>query len=395
MPLEAVWADGRLDTTRVRPKSEVATGYTRFRDGDVVIPKVTPTFQAGRSAIVEGLTNGVGAGTTELHILRARPGNDARFLRYVVLSRPFLAEGVSTFQGVAGLQRVPDEFLRDFPVGQFPLDEQRRIADFLDAEAARVDRLVSMQVRTRSLLLERRGVKVLSLLGGDSYSERRLSGLPWLGSVPKSWQLGKINFYARMGSGHTPSRSNSAWWIDCTIPWVTTGEVSQIRDDRLETITETRERISRVGITNSSAEIHPAGTVVLSRTASAGFSAVMGRDMATSQDFATWTCGPELNPYYLLWCLRAMRPDLLGRLAMGSTHKTIYVPDLQGLRIPVPPLGVQIDIVMKIHESNRRIDELIDKIDRQLSLLTERRRALITAAVTGQIDVTTARRIDV
>jgi type I restriction enzyme S subunit len=88
-----------------------------------------------------------------------------------------------------------------------------------------------------------------------------------------------------------------------------------------------------------------------------------------------------------------MRPDLLGRLAMGSTHLTIYVPDLQMLRIPLPPLSEQKSIVESIRNSNSAIDSAVDVIDRQLSLVAERHRALITAAVTGQIDVTTARRV--
>jgi type I restriction enzyme, S subunit len=113
--------------------------------------------------------------------------------------------------------------------------------------------------------------------------------------------------------------------------------------------------------------------------------------VATSQDFVTWTCGPQLDPFYLLWCLRVMRSDLLGRLAMGSTHMTIYVPDLQALRIPLPPLNEQRSIVESIRAGNSAIDDAVDAIDRQLALLAERRRALITAAVTGQIDVTTAR----
>jgi len=196
-----------------------------------------------------------------------------------------------------------------------------------------------------------------------------------------------------MGSGHTPSRSNPEWWTDCRIPWITTGEVSQVRDDRREVISETRERISELGLANSAAELHPKGTVVLCRTASAGYSGVMGHDMATSQDYVTWTCGPRLDPFYLLWCLRAMRQDLLGRLAMGSTHKTIYVPDLQMLRVPLPELGEQREIVKRIREANTRIDSLVDAINQQLALLAERRQALITAAVTGQMDVTTARRV--
>jgi type I restriction enzyme, S subunit len=160
-------------------------------------------------------------------------------------------------------------------------------------------------------------------------------------------------------------------------------------------LVDTRERISEVGLVNSSAEIHPKGTVVLCRTASAGYSAVMGADMATSQDFVTWTCGPKLDPFYLLWCLRAMRSDLLGRLAMGSTHKTIYVPDLQMLRIPLPEIEEQRRIVERIREVNERIDRAVDAVRRQIDLLEERKRALITAAVTGQIDVTTARGADV
>jgi len=190
-----------------------------------------------------------------------------------------------------------------------------------------------------------------------------------------------------MGSGHTPGRAHPEWWEDCTIPWITTGEVSQVRDDRREILTETRERISEIGMANSAAELHPKGTVVLCRTASAGYSAVMGDDMATSQDFVTWTCGLRLDPFYLLWCLRAMRSDLLGRLAMGSTHKTIYVPDLQALRIPLPPIAEQHQIVADIRASNAIVDAAVDTIDRQAVLLAERRQALITAAVTGGIAV--------
>ena len=82
-----------------------------------------------------------------------------------------------------------------------------------------------------------------------------------------------------------------------------------------------------------------------------------------------------------------MRADLLGRLAMGSTHKTIYVPDLQALRIPLPSLAEQRQIVDAIHASNNAIDAAVDVIDRQADLLAERRQTLITAAVTGAITV--------
>lgn len=312
---------------------------------------------------------------------------DTRYFRYQLyaLRDQLVACGAgSTFM------ELSTDALAAVQLMQPPVDQQRRIADFLDAETARIDHLASTQEHARTVLLERRAAKVFGAVTGDNIADHVPSSLSWVESLPSAWKSVKLGHFARMGSGHTPSRSRPDWWENCTIPWITTGEVSQVRDDRLEVLTETRECISEMGLANSSAELHPKGTVVLCRTASAGYSAIMGEDMATSQDFVTWTCGPHLDPFYLLWCLRAMRSDLLGRLAMGSTHKTIYVPDLQTLRIPLPELTEQRQIVASIGANNSVIDATVDVIDRQVALLAERRKALITAAVTGQIDVTTA-----
>jgi type I restriction enzyme, S subunit len=387
LPMENVWPRDRLDLSLLRPKSDVSVGYTRFESGDVVVPKITPTFEASRSVLIPDLPNSVGAGTTELHVVRPGPDIEPRYLLYVLQSHNFLRLGEAEMYGVAGQKRVPDDLIRNWTIDLPPMDGQCRIADFLDAETTRIDLLVSAQIKARIILLERREANVFCAVTGKNIAGHRPSHLAWADSLPTKWQSVKLGHVARMGSGHTPSRSRQDWWENCTIPWITTGEVSQVRDDRREALTETRERISEIGMANSSAELHPEGTVVLCRTASAGYSAVMGEDMATSQDFVTWTCGPRLDPFYLLWCLRAMRADLLGRLAMGSTHKTIYVPDLQMLRIPLPPLPEQHRIVASIRANNSAVDSAVDVIDRQLALLSERRQALITAAVTGQIDV--------
>jgi type I restriction enzyme S subunit len=192
-----------------------------------------------------------------------------------------------------------------------------------------------------------------------------------------------VKLVAKLGSGHTPSRSHPEWWIDTTIPWITTGEVAQLRSDDTEYIQDTREKISEVGMMNSAATLHPKDTVVLCRTASAGYSGLMGRAMATSQDFATWTCGPELRPRFLLLCLRAMRRDLLGRLAMGSTHKTIYMPDIESIKVPLPPLSDQDALVDAAYERHGTLKAARDQITHQIALLEERRLALISAAVAG------------
>ncbi len=183
----------------------------------------------------------------------------------------------------------------------------------------------------------------------------------------------QIRKVTRLGTGHTPSRSVDAYWepAECTIPWLTLADVWQLRDGAVSVITETKEKISPLGLANSAAVRHPAGTVAFSRTASVGFSCILGVDMATSQDFVTWTCGPQLDPRYLLWVLRAERDDILRR-TQGSTHKTIYMPDIEQLTIPLPPIDEQRRIVEYLDVETARIDSLATSRIRMIALLDER-----------------------
>lgn len=140
--------------------------------------------------------------------------------------------------------------------------------------------------------------------------------------------------------------------------------------------------ISELGVANSSAEVHPAGTVVLSRTASVGFSCILGRDMATSQDFATWTCGPRLSPRYLLYALRG-QPHEIEQRKTGSTHKTIYMPDIETLRVPLPPAEAQRLITGHLDAEMARIDAVIAKKRRMIELLELRVRESFVHRLVG------------
>ncbi len=239
------------------------------------------------------------------------------------------------------------------------------------------------------VLEERKAATMLAAAGGQltHAGPFERSSLAWLNERPAHWREVLVRLAAKTGSGHTPSRARPEWWENCTIPWITTGEVAQVRSDEREEIVDTREKISEIGLANSAAVLHPHGTVVLCRTASAGYSGIMGADMATSQDFATWTCGSQLRPRYLLLCLRAMRPDLLGRLATGSTHKTIYMPDIHALRIPLPTLDEQDRAVDAAWRGLDPLFTAMARLSEQIALLQEHRQALITAAVTGELEV--------
>jgi type I restriction enzyme S subunit len=194
-------------------------------------------------------------------------------------------------------------------------------------------------------------------------------------ATPDGWRRGNIRRFAVMKTGHTPSRSVPEYWENVTIPWFTLADVWQLRDGQQVYLGETASKISQLGLANSAAELLPARTVVLSRTASVGFSGVMPEPMATSQDFWNWVCGPELIPEYLNYQFKAIAPQLRA-LNMGSTHQTIYQKDAAGIEIVVPPLEDQRAIVRFLDHETARIDELIAEQQRLIKLIRERRDAV-------------------
>src|SRR5690606_12929973 len=132
MPLEAVWPGNRVDYSGRLPWSSKQS-YTQFRQGDILIPKITPTLEAGRTIIAD-ISTDFGLASTEVHVVRARDNADSRYLQYCFQSRPFLDEGAHALQGVGNLRRISPRFVQEFKVLDVDLATQQRIADFLDRE---------------------------------------------------------------------------------------------------------------------------------------------------------------------------------------------------------------------------------------------------------------------
>lgn len=132
---------GRLEAQQ-RPWEQIKKGFTHFADGDVVLAKITPCFENGKAAVIAGLTNGIGAGTTELHVVRPLHGFIEPAYVYALLHSPyFVVEGESNMMGTAGQKRLPTEYFatRAFPLP--PIAEQKRIVAKVDGLMALCDKL--------------------------------------------------------------------------------------------------------------------------------------------------------------------------------------------------------------------------------------------------------------
>lgn len=157
------------------------------------------------------------------------------------------------------------------------------------------------------------------------------------GAPPVGWSWVKLRSVARLESGHTPSRRVPAYWQNGDVAWLS---LKDIRNLSGKYVTETADRTTSLGIENSSARLLPRGTVALCRTASVGEVAILGKEMATSQDFVNWVCGPEIVPEYLYWAFRSSEPTFALE-KQGSTHQTIYMPVVERFHVLLPPPSEQ------------------------------------------------------
>ncbi|UCI21815.1 restriction endonuclease subunit S [Mesorhizobium sp. B2-1-8] len=198
--------------------------------------------------------------------------------------------------------------------------------------------------------------------------------------LPTGWDWVPLLRVARQETGHTPSRSHPEWWGG-DVPWIGIPDANRHHGS---TIDDTIQKINDTGLSNSSARLLPAGTVILSRTASVGYVAIMGREMATSQDFATWSCTDAVDPKYLMYALLSEGDDIRN-FGRGTTHTTIYFPEIRAFNIKLAPLEEQREIVRQIEDAFSRVSHLAREVERSLWLVGRAEQRILAKAFTGQL----------
>ncbi|WP_334165457.1 restriction endonuclease subunit S [Achromobacter mucicolens] len=196
-----------------------------------------------------------------------------------------------------------------------------------------------------------------------------------VGVIPEDWHMTLLDSLAKRGSGHTPSKRYPEYW-NGSVKWISLAD-SQNLDQGY--INDTFATITQLGIANSSAVIYPPETVVLSRDAGVGKSAIMGREMAVSQHFIAWTCGAGLSNQFLYHTLQARKAEF-ERIANGSTIKTIGLPYFQDLLILTPPIEEQHAIATTLSD----MDALLDGLDRLIAKKRAIKQAAMQQLLTGK-----------
>lgn len=174
IPMKAVEEiSGKVDTSEIRPLEKVRKGYTYFEDGDVIFAKITPCMENGKTAVVEGLRNGVGFGSTEFHVARPGRGLSRDFLFYYLVQEGLRREAMRHMIGSAGQKRVPTPYFRQLAIPLPPLAEQHRIVEKLEELFTKLEAGVDALKKTQTLLGKYRQAVLKAAVTGELSREWR------------------------------------------------------------------------------------------------------------------------------------------------------------------------------------------------------------------------------
>ena len=347
--------------------------------GDVIVSTVR-TYLRAITAIQAPEPNLIVS--TGFAVIRPRQ-LESSFASYTLRAPHFVERVVANSVGVS-YPAINTSSLACFPIAYPDVHEQRFIAAFLDRETAKIDALVARKERLIELLQEKRSAFISRTVtrGLDSNVPVKDSGVEWLGEIPAHWVTWKATHgFRRIGSGTTP-KSNNPEYYDGDIAWVTTSEL------RESVIVDTTKKVTAAAVReNPTLRMYPKGTLLFAMYgATIGRLGILGIAATVNQACAALAEPVHFITRFVYYWLQMRRPTLIV-LSAGGGQPNLSQDDLRQLRIPAPPLDEQRAVADVLDHETARIDALIAKVHEAIDHLNEFRTALISAAVTGKIDV--------
>lgn len=344
-------------------------------------------------------TDGANAGTVFLREGKHNCTNVCGTLQVKSKSNLLLRYGLYYLQYAAQFYKRPDTNGAKIMNGEMaeiffiapPYIEQTAIATFLDRETGKIDELIAEQEKLLTLLAEKRQATISHAVtkGLDPSAPMKDSGVEWLGEVPEHWEVKPAKFFSKIGNGSTPNRENAAYWSGGLFPWLNSSTVNQ------DLVTESEQFVTPLALKECHLPIIKPPAILIGITGQGrtrGMAATLGFEATINQHVAY--VKPDNNRVNVDF-LRSVFDMAYQHLRTesdwgGSTKGAITCDQIARLAIPLPNLDEQLQIVEFLNKESNKLDALTTEAIHSISLMKERRTALISAAVTGKIDVRSA-----
>ncbi len=384
LPMEKLKTDS-IVLNEMRVINDVYDGYTYFEDADILMAKVTPCFENKNIAVAKNLINSIGFGSSEIYVLRVNKETSNRFLFYRLQEDSFMEIATAAMTGAGGLKRVPSEVVNNYITALPEANEQEKIANFLDHETAKIDTLIEKQQQLIKLLKEKRQAVISHAVtkGLNPDAPMHDSGVEWLGEVPEHWGVRRINLLFSESS----NRAKTEKELDYPVLSVSIHHGisdKELNEEELERKVQRSEDKSLYKVLHNNYMAYN-----MMRAWQGGFGASKLSGLVSP---AYVVCQPKttLDTHYFELALRTSNAVTeLKRFSRGITdfRLRLYWEEFKNISVPVPPKDEIEAILRSISDINFTFSNLGDVAEQQILLLQERRTALISAAVTGKIDV--------
>ncbi len=310
--------DGQIVTLETKPFSEVSRGFTPFQDGDVLFAKITPCMENGKAAIAKGLTNGIGFGSTEFHVLRPSEYLLAEYLFYFIRQATFRDHAKSAFIGSAGQQRVPAVFLERFKIPLPSLTEQQGIVEILRhaEELSRIRREAIVQAN-----------QIESLTFFEMFGDPQIN--------IHGWPTKKVGDLCTLVRGSSPRPQGDPRYFGGSVPRLMVADLT--RDGlyvtpQIDSLTEEGAKRSRP---------MNAGDVVMAVSGAPGLAAILTTDACIHDGFVGFReLSETLVPEYFVGILDFYRTRNVQQ-ATGAIFLNLTTDQVNKWKVPIPLIDLQ------------------------------------------------------
>lgn len=378
----------------IKDVTDVYNGYTYFENEDILMAKVTPCFENKNMVVAHDLNNGIGFGSSEIYVLRCNDIINNDFLFYRLQEDNFMSIAEGAMTGAGGLKRVPSEILNNFKFGLPSKKEQSIIVDFLKHETAKIDNLIEKQQQLIELLKEKRQAVISHAVtkGLNPDVPMKDSGVEWLGEIPAHWTIPSLKYNISTRKGVAFKSSD---FCDAGIRVVKASDIKKktiISSDVFLPVCFSKEYPKAV-LNFGDIVLSTVGSTPDVKNSAVGQLGYVPAELEGSllnQNTVVFSSNSNmLEQFYLFLLLQTdIYRDHLDLHAHGTANQaSLNVSDMLDFKYPCPSLSEQIEIVDYIQNCNSKFDVLETCSEEAIKYLQERRTALISAAVTGKIDV--------
>ena len=353
------------------------------RDGDVIISTVRTYLEA--IAPIDNPPENLVV-STGFAVIRPNKLLHKRYAAYCLRANGFIKEVVAQSVGIS-YPAINATDLVNIKAPEPAFEEQQKIANFLDHETTKIDTLIDKQQQLITLLKEKRQAVISHAVtkGLNPNAPMRDSGVEWLGEVPADWTLPKIKWFYQTESGGTPNTSKfEEYYQDGEIPWIRTTDLNN------GDLYGTPVAITDKAVADSACSILPVNSVLVAMYGGAGTigkHSLLKFESTINQAVCAILPIDKIYPEYMHLYVEFYRPFWMVGAEGTRKDPNINQEVVRELMVPCPPSDEQFDIVKVTKKKLTVIDEIVSKSENNIKLMQERRTALISAAVTGKIDV--------